>query len=38
LAKELDKRKCYTTGTITVGRVVNPKPVRQEVFEEDEVW
>jgi hypothetical protein len=29
LAKELDKSKCYTAGTIIAGRVGNPKPVRQ---------
>jgi hypothetical protein len=37
LAKELDKRECYTTGTIVAGRVRDLKTVRQGL-EEDEVW
>jgi hypothetical protein len=32
LAKELNKRECYTTGTIIAGRVGNPKPVRQRAL------
>jgi hypothetical protein len=32
LAKEFDKRECYTTGTIIAGRVGNPKTVRQEAL------
>jgi hypothetical protein len=32
LTKELEKRECYTTGTIIAGRVGNPKPVRQEAL------